>query len=335
MRSGSVEVGYAAALEKHPPRDAVDLAALAEQHGFVGTLATDHFQPWLPQHGEAPFVWSVLAALGERTTTNFGPGMAVPGYRYHPATLAQAAATLAAMYPGRHWLGIGPGEALNEHVTAAYWPEAPERISRMFEAIDLIKKLFTASLAGRDTKFSGQYHRMESTRLWTMPQVAPPVLVATVGPMTARRAGKVADGIVTVGTSYDRAADVMERFAKGSTESGRNPADALKVLHLQLSWAETDEIARSNAMEQWPIGAMDFPKGDIRSPRVFQQIACQIDAGGFDDRLVMSADPDVHRTHIQRFADLGFDRIYLHNVGTNQRPWIETFGRHVIRRIKA
>lgn len=329
----NVEIGYVASLEKRAPRESVDLAVHAEKHGFVGTLATDHFQPWLPHHGDAPFVWSVLASLGERTTSHFGPGMAVPGYRYHPATLAQAAATTAAMFPGRHWLGIGAGEALNEHVTANYWPEAPERISRMFEAIELIKKLFAASQAGRDTRFTGTYHQMESTRLWTMPAESPPILVATVGPMTARRAGKVADGIVTVGTSYDRAATVLEQFDRGCAEAGRDPVDTLKVLHLHLSWAETDELARATALDRWPIGAMDFPKGDIRNPRVFAQIARQVGLEGFAGRLVMSADPDVHRAHIQRFADLGFDRIYLNNVADNHPAWVEEFGREVLPRI--
>lgn len=325
-----VEVGYAAALEKYSPREAVDLAVHAEQHGFVGTLATDHFQPWLPSQGQSPFVWSVLTALGERTTTNFGPGMAVPGYRYHPATLAQAAATIASMYEGRHWVGIGPGEALNEHVAARYWPEAPERIDAMFEAIDMIKKLFAASLAGRDVAFSGVHHRMEAARLWTMPEVAPPVLVATSGPLTARRAGKHADGIVTVGTSYDRAASLLARFDKGVRESGRDPAAMLKVLHLHLSWAPTEEEAMSNAIEQWPLGAMRFPKGDIRSPHVFEQIARQVGPEGFDDRMLISADVDAHRARIQQFADIGFDRIYLHNVGLNQHEWIETFGADVL-----
>ena len=109
--TGRADIGYAAALERYATSDAVDLAAYAEEHGFVGTRATDHFQPWLPRQGQSPFVWSVLTALGERTSTNFGPGMVTPGYRYHPATLAQAAAaTLAAMYEGRHWVGIGSGE---------------------------------------------------------------------------------------------------------------------------------------------------------------------------------------------------------------------------------
>ncbi|MCD9198926.1 TIGR03557 family F420-dependent LLM class oxidoreductase [Aeromicrobium wangtongii] len=328
--SARVEVGYAAALEKYAPAEAVELAALAEQHGFVGTLATDHFQPWLPGQGQAPFVWSVLTALGERTSSNFGPGMAVPGYRYHPATLAQAAATLASMYEGRHWLGIGPGEALNEHVTASYWPEASDRINSMFEAIDLIKKLFAASIAGRDTRFAGTFHRMESTRLWTMPAVAPPVLVATSGPVTARRAGKIADGIVTVGTSYDRAATLLERFDLGVRESGRDPRAMLKVLHLNLSWAPTQEEAMAHAIEQWPLGAMAFPKGDIRSPQVFEQMARLVGPEGFDDRMLISSDVDAHRARVQKFADIGFDRIYLHNVGLNQRAFIQTFGAQVL-----
>lgn len=329
----AVEIGYAAALEKYAPRDAVDYAVLAEQAGFVGTLATDHFQPWLPQQGQSSFVWSFLTALGERTSTNFGPGMAVPGYRYHPVTMAHAAATLASMYPGRHWIGIGPGEALNEHVTAGYWPEAPERISRMFEAIELIKKLFSASIAGRDAKFSGTHYKMESARLWTMPTVAPPLLVATIGPVTARRAGKVADGIVTVGTSYDRAAEVLRRFSAGAREVGRDATEMLKVLHLHVSWAPTDEEAVANAIEQWPIAAMDFPKGDIRSPRLFEQLGRHVDREGFGNRMLISADLDAHRAQIQRFADLGFDRIYVHNVGVDQRAWIGAFGREVLPRI--
>lgn len=323
------EVGYVAALDRLGPAEAVDLASRAERAGFRGTLATDHFQPWLPRHGESPFVWSVLSSIGERTSTNFGPGMTVPGYRYHPATLAQAAATATAMFPGRHWLGIGPGEALNEHVTAHYWPEPAERIDRMFEAIDLIKKLFAASIAGRDLRYSGKYHQMESARLWTMPDAAPPVLVATSGPGTARRAGKVADGVITIGTSFDRAAKVLELFDRSAVEAGRDPSRSLRVLHLQLSWARTDEEATRNAVEHWPVGAMHFAKGDIRSPRVFEQIARHIGPDGFTDRLLIDSDPDHHRAHIQRFIDLGFDRIYLNNVGPNHE-WLEVFGNEVL-----
>src|SRR5688572_31280476 len=129
-------------LERFPPAEAVEYAALAEAHGFRGTMASDHFQPWVPSQGESSFVWSVLAAIGARTTGDLGPGVTTPTFRMHPAVVAQAAATQAALYPGRTWLGIGSGDALNEHIVGQYWPEAPERINRMFEAIDLIKKLF-------------------------------------------------------------------------------------------------------------------------------------------------------------------------------------------------
>src|SRR5699024_3143304 len=143
-----VQIGYAAALEQLPPLDALDAAVRAEQHGFTGVMASDVLAPWVPAQGQAPFVWNVLTALAERTRGDIGPGVAVPTFRWHAAVLAQASATWAAMYPGRHWLGIGSGEAINEHAVARYWPEAPERINRMFEAIEIISKLFAGSAAG-------------------------------------------------------------------------------------------------------------------------------------------------------------------------------------------
>ena len=145
-------------------------------------MAADHFQPWVPAQGQAAFVWNVLTAVGERTTGDLGPGVTCPSFRFHPVIVAQAAATLEAMYPGRSWLGLGTGEALNEHVVPGYWPEAGERSARMWEAIELIRQLFDASLAGKDTKFSGRWFQHETARLWTMPEKAPPIMVATAGP---------------------------------------------------------------------------------------------------------------------------------------------------------
>jgi coenzyme F420-dependent glucose-6-phosphate dehydrogenase len=323
-------IGYAAMLEQFHPTEAIELAVHAESRGFSGVMAADHFQPWVPAQGQSAFVWNVLAALGERTRGDIGPGVTAPTFRWHPAMVAQASATLAAMYPGRHWLGIGSGEALNEHVVAPYWPEAPERIARMFEAIDLIKKLFHASVAGRDVKHSGTYYKLESTRLWTMPDVPPEILVATAGPVTARRAGRVADGLITVGAPLEKIAGLFHRFDEGARESGRDPDTLPRVLQLHLSWAETDEQAMANALTEWPNGGMRFSKADIRSPYDFEQMARLVRPEDFAGRMVISADPDVHRAEIQRFADLGFDRIYLHNVGRNQREWLDVFGRDVL-----
>jgi coenzyme F420-dependent glucose-6-phosphate dehydrogenase len=333
MASSSLQIGYAAMLEQFHPSEAVALAAYAEEHGFSGVMAADHFQPWVPRQGQSSFVWNVLAALGERTRGDFGPGVVAPTFRWHPAMVAQASATLAAMYPDRHWLGIGSGEALNEHIVAQYWPEVSERINRMFEAVDLIKKLFTASVANRDVKHAGHFYKLESTRLWTMPPVPPDILIATAGPITAKRAGKVADGLITVGAPLEKISMLFERFDEGAREVGRDPASMPKVLQLHLSWASDDKQALANALVEWPNGGMKFPKADIRSPFEFEQIAKLVRPEDFSGRMVISSDPDVHRAEIQKFVDLGFDRIYLHNVGRNQREWIEVFAREVVPKL--
>ena len=327
-------IGYAAMLEQFGPQEVVGLTALAEQNGFSGCMAADHFQPWVPQQGQAAFVWNVLTAVGERTTGDMGPGVTCPSFRFHPAMVAQAAATLEAMYPGRSWLGVGAGEALNEHIIAGYWPEAGERSLRMFEAIELIKKLFTASLAGKDVKHRGEYFTMESTRLWTMPEVAPPILVATAGPINAKKTGRFADGIITVGAPLEKIGGLFDKFAEGAREAGKDPDTMPKVLQLHLSWADTDEQALVNAMTEWPNGGMKFGKADIRSPFDFEQMAKLVRPEDFAGRMVISADPDVHRAEIQRYVDLGFDRVYLHNVGRNQETWIEAFGRDVLPKLQ-
>lgn len=322
--------GYAAMLEQFEPLEVVEYCQYAEQHGFSGVMAADHFQPWVPQQGQAAFVWNVLTAIGERTAGDLGPGVTAPTFRWHPAMVAQASATLAAMYPGRHWLGLGSGEALNEHIIAGYWPEAPERINRMFEAIEIISKLFANSLAGKDYKHSGEFFKLESTRLWTMPEQPPEILVATAGPVTAKRAGRHADGLITVGAPLEKISGLFERFDAGAREAGKDPATMPKVLQLHMSWAETDEQALENALVEWPNGGMKFPKADIRSPFDFAQMAKLVRPEDFEGRMIISADPDVHRAEIQKYVDLGFDRIYLHNVGRNQKEWIEVFGRDVL-----
>ncbi|TPW72291.1 TIGR03557 family F420-dependent LLM class oxidoreductase [Schumannella sp. 10F1B-5-1] len=326
----TLQVGYAAMLEQFAPLEVLELAETAERAGFRGVMAADHFQPWLPQQGQAGFVWNVLSALGQRIDADLGTGVTAPTFRWHPAMVAQASATLAALYPGRHWLGLGSGEAINDHIVGQYWPEAPERIDRMFEAVDIIKKLFAASLAGRDTKHEGRYFKLEATRLWTMPPTAPPILVATGGPITAKRAGRAVDGLITESVTHDRAAQLLARFAEGAREVGRDAASMPQVLRLHLSWAATDEEAMANALREWPNAGLRFPKSDIRSPHELEQMARMVRPDDFAGRMTVSADPDVHRAEIQRYADLGFDRIYLHNVGRNQREWIDVFGRLVL-----
>ncbi len=328
-----VTVGLAAALEQFTPNEILEHVVLAERNGFSGVMAADHFQPWVPAQGQAGFVWNVMTAIAERTSGDIGPGVTAPTFRWHPAMVAQASATMAAMYPGRHWLGLGSGEALNEHLLGAYWPEVPERINRMFEAIEIITKLFDASLAGKDVKHRGEFYQLESTRLWTMPEQPPEIYVATAGPVTAKRAGRNADGLITVGAPLEKINGLFAKFDEGAREAGKDPSTMPRLLQVHLSWAPTDAEALANAMDQWPNGAMKFPKGDIRSPHDFAQMAALVRPEDFEGRMVISSDLDVHRAALQRYVDLGFDRIYVHNVGRNQTEFFDVFGREVLPKL--
>ena len=323
------DIGYAAMLEQFGPRELVDYCVKAETCGFTGVMAADHVQPWVPGQGQAPFVWSFMTAAAERTRGDVGPGVTCPSFRWHPAIVAQAAATMQALYPGRFWLGIGSGEALNEHVVATYWPEVGERIARMFESVEIIRKLFS----GKDVKHKGEYYRMETMRLWTMPETPPPIYIATAGPITAEKTGRFADGIITVGAADEKIETVFERFGKGAREAGKNPDEMPRILQLHLSWAETDEAALQNAMTEWPNGGMKFPKQDIRSPLDFAQVAKLVRAEDFEGRMLITSDLEAHRKQIQKFIDMGFHKVYLHNVGRNQAEWIDVFGREVLPKL--
>lgn len=324
-------IGYAAMLEQFGPTEVVDYTVAAEAAGFSGCMAADHFQPWVPAQGQAAFVWNVMTAVGERTKGDVGPGVTCPSFRFHPAIVAQASATLAAMYPGRHWLGLGSGEALNEHIVGGYWPETPERIARMFEAIEIIGKLFT----GKDVKHDGRYFKLETTRLWTLPAETPPIYVATAGPVTAKKTGALCDGLITVGAPEEKIEGIFAKFEEGAREAGKDPSTMPRILQLHLSWAETDEEALRNAMVEWPNGGMKFPKQDIKSPFDFEAIARLVRPEDFQGRMLISSDLEAHRKQIQKFLDLGFDQIYLHNVGRNQREWAEAFGREVLPKLTA
>jgi G6PDH family F420-dependent oxidoreductase len=325
------DIGYAAMLEQFHPTELVELCQVAEAAGFTGVMAADHVQPWVPQQGQAAFVWAFMTAAAERTSGDIGPGVTCPSFRTHPAVIAQAGATMAAMYPGRFWLGLGSGEALNEHFVAGYWPEVPERINRMFESIEIIRKLFS----GKEVKHKGEYYRMETLRLWTMPDEPAPIYVATAGPLTAEKTGRLCDGIITVGATDEKIETVFASFEKGAREAGKDPATMPRILQLHLSWADTDEKAMENALVEWPNGGMKFPKQDIRSPRDFEQMAKLVRAEDFEGRMLISADLEAHRKEIQRFIDMGFSKVYLHNVGRNQREWAEAFGREVLPKLTA
>jgi coenzyme F420-dependent glucose-6-phosphate dehydrogenase len=321
-------IGYAAALEQFPPTELLNYSLLAEQHGFKGVMAADHFQPWVPQQGNNAFVWSWMAALGQASQTlTFGPGVTCPSFRFHPAIVAQAAATQAAMTPGRFWLGLGSGEALNEHVVGGVWPEPHVRLKMMQEAIEIIKKLFSGKVARHD---DGKYFTMERVRLWTLPEKPAPIYVATAGPITAKWTGENCDGFITPGASIEKLKGLLDAFEKGARGVGKDPSAMPKLLQIHLSWADTYEQALQNALTEWPNGGMPFPKADIRSPEDFAEIAKLVKPENYKNRMLISPDLDEHRANLQQFIDLGFDEIHVHNVGRNQEQFIKAFGEQVI-----
>jgi G6PDH family F420-dependent oxidoreductase len=319
-------IGYAAMGEQFHPTQILEYCKAAEDNGFTSAMISDHFHPWTPQQGQSPNAWVLMGAIGATTNLRFGPGVSPPGWRYHPAIIAQAAATLESMFPGRFWLGLGAGEALNEHIVGHYWPEPATRLEVLAEALDIIYKLFT----GKVVKHKGVHFQLESARLYTMPEDAPPVYVATSGPINAERTGRRCEGIITVGAADDKIRMLLERFEKGAREEGKHPERMARIVQLHVSWAESERAAAEQAVKEWPNGGMNFPKQDIRHPEDFEAMARLVHADHFKGRVLISPDLQEHREHIQHYADLGFTEIYVHNVGRNQREFIEAYGREVI-----
>ncbi len=318
-------LGYAAMFEQFHPTELLRFSQVAEANGFTSIMASDHFHPWTPQQGQSGFVWAWLGALGATTGLRFGTGVTPPGYRYHPAIIAQAAATLEAMYPGRFWLGLGAGEALNEHIVGEYWPEPAARLEILKESIEIIYKLWS----GKVVRYHGPRINLESARLYTLPPAPPPMYVATSGPIMSERTGRLCDGIITVGAADEKIKLLMGRFEKGAREAGKDPLKLPRIIQLHVSWAGSYAEAEEQAVREWPNGGMPFPKGDIRHPEDFEAMAKYVRPEDFKGRVLISPDLQEHRDHIQHFIDLGFTEVYIHNVGRNQTEFLEACGREI------
>ncbi|HEY7701468.1 MAG TPA: TIGR03557 family F420-dependent LLM class oxidoreductase [Candidatus Limnocylindrales bacterium] len=326
-------IGYAAMLEQFHPTDLLDWCAQAEAAGFeAGFMVSEHFHPWTPQQGQSAFAWSFMGALGQRTSLKFGTAVTCPGFRYHPAVIAHAAATLGAMYPGRFYLGLGAGEALNEHVIGGPWPEIGIRSAMMFESIEIINKLFT----GKVVKHQGEHFTLESARLYTIPpeDQRVPVYVATAGPINAKKTGRFADGIITVGAADEKIQMLWDKYEEGAKEAGKDVTTSPKLLQIHVSWARTDDEAVQNAVTEWPNGGMPFPKQDIKNPEDFAAMAKLVRPEDFKNRVLMTSDLEAHTAHIQHYVDMGFDEIHLHNVGRNQAEFIDVFGTEVLPNLR-
>jgi coenzyme F420-dependent glucose-6-phosphate dehydrogenase len=299
-------VGYALSSEEHRPLDLVRYAAAAERAGFSYALVSDHFHPWVDKQGQSPFVWSVVGGISEATDRlRLGTGVTCPTIRIHPAIIAQAAATSAAMLPGRFFLGVGTGENLNEHVLGHRWPEAEVRLEMLDEAIEVIRLLWQ----GGYQSHHGRYYTVEEARIYTLPDELPPIYVAASKPNAAELAGRAGDGLIS--TAPDP--ELVEQFDAAGGEG--KP----KVGQVTVCFAESEEEARRTAHAWWPnAGITGDLSQELALPRHFEDAAEMVEEDDVAKKVVCGSDPEKYFEQIEQYADAGFDHVYLHQVGPDQ-----------------
>ncbi len=313
-----MDLGYALSSEEHEPTDLVRHAALAEEAGFSFALISDHFHPWTPRQGNSPFVWSVLGGIATVTERiRVGTGVTCPLIRMHPAIVAHAAATTAAMMPGRFFLGVGSGENLNEHVTGDRWPSASERLEMLEEAIELIRALWT----GDEVERRGRFYRVVDARLYTLPPERPQLYVAASARNAAELAGRLGDGLISTSPNQD----LVTAFG------GAGGVGKPRVGQLAVCWATSEEQARRTAHEWWPTGALEGQLGqELPRPEHFEAAAQLVTEGDIADAVVCGPDPERHLEAIDRFEQAGFDHVYVHQVGPDQEGFLRFYERRII-----
>jgi coenzyme F420-dependent glucose-6-phosphate dehydrogenase len=302
-------IGYALSSEEHSPLDLVRYAAAAEEAGFEYALVSDHFHPWVDTQGQSPFVWSVIGGIAEATDElRLGTGVTCPTIRVHPAIIAQAAATAAAMLPGRFFLGVGTGENLNEHILGDRWPEGSVRVEMLEEAIEVIRLLWQ----GGYKSHHGRHYTVEEARIYTLPGELPQIYVAASKPDAAELAGRAGDGFIS--TAPD--AELVEAFESAGGE--RKP----KLGQVTVCVAESEAEARRTAHEVWPNAAI---KGDLSQelalPRHFEDAAEMVSEDDVAEKIVCGPDSEKVFEQIEKYADAGFDHVYLHQVGRDQESF--------------
>jgi len=301
--------------EQIPPSRLLRSIRHAEEAGFDGGMSSDHFAPWSERQGESGFAWSFLGAALASTALPFGVVNA-PGQRYHPAIIAQAAASLTEMFPERLWIALGTGEASNEHITGERWPPKHVRTARLRECVDVMRALF----AGEEVSHDGLV-KVDRARLWTLPETPPPLLCAAVSEATARWGGEWADGLATVNAPVEQLRRMLDAFG----------GDGRKVLQVHVSWAPTDEEALAIAHDQWRTNVFDPPLcWDLETPEAFDVAAAFVRPDDVASKVLVSSDLQRHIAWLEEFAALGFDDIALHHVGQDLDPFIDAFGEHVL-----
>ena len=311
--------GYHASHEQHSPRDLLAYVQLAQRAGFEAGMCSDHFHPWMPVQAQSGFAWSWLGAALQATALSFGCVNA-PGWRYHPTIIAQAAATLAQMYPDRFWLAVGSGEDLNEHIIGQPWPEKSERNERLLESVNVMRALW----AGETVTHHGHID-VEEAKLYTHPDRPPLIYGAALSEETARWVGSWADGLITVSMPDEEFRKMLRAFREGGGEH-----KPVKV-QAALGWAPTEREAREATHQHWAGNLIGKDKlANLRMPEDFAAAARSISMDDVIERMPVSSDPLFHFQDLRRYIEYGVNEVYLFNVTPFQREFIEVFGKHVL-----
>lgn len=314
------KVGYHASHEQFKPSELLRYVQLAEQAGFNCSLSSDHFHPWGEQQGQSGFAWSWLGAAMQATPTLSYRVVNAPGQRYHPAIIAQAAATLADMFPNRFWITVGSGQALNERITGDKWPCKSDRNVRLKECVDIMRALW----AGETVTHRGLV-TVEEAKLYSRPEVPPLIIGAAITTKTAEWLGSWADGLITISRPPDKLKQIVDAFRRGGGEG--KPM----LLKVQLSYDRDEDSARQKAHHQWRNNIFkNVLMTELRTPEQFDAAGEFVTPDELSEHVRISADPQQHIEWLQKDLELGFDELLLHNVNREQEQFIEVFGEKVV-----
>lgn len=323
-------IGYVASHEQFPVPDLVEYAVAAEEAGFDGLWASDHFHPWQDNQGHAGHAWISLAAIGQRTERLLlGTGITCPTFRYNPADVAHAFASLGVLYPGRVFLGVGTGEALNEVPTGGGWAGYRERAERLVEAITVIRRLWTEDWVN----FEGRYYRLRDAKIYDKPSQPVPIYVAASGPRSAQLAGEHGDGWITDPLTIRCRPEVRQALTEGAQAAGKDPDALPKLVELYAIVGGREEALE--AARLWQFGPIAMSLLDMHDPREIQRRA---EEESSPERVIepwiIGTDPDTHVEAIKALIDVGTTHIYVHSAQPDQRRFTEFYGREVLPTVR-
>ena len=307
--------------EERTAPELVELAARGEAAGFPCAWISDHYHPWTDAQGQSPFMWTVLGGIAHATRElRVTTAVTCPTVRIHPAVIAQAAATTATLLPGRFALGVGSGEALNEHVLGDRWPRTEIRLEMLEEAVEVIRALWT----GKVVNHRGRHYEVEHARIYSRPAEPPPIYVSGFGPKAIALAGRIADGYVN--TSPD--ADMLAAYREAG---GRGPAQA----GTKVCWAESEAEARRTAHRTWPNEVLPGELAQVLpTPEHFEQASSLVTEDMVAEAVPCGPDPERHAAAIQEYLDAGYDEVYVQQIGTDQKGFLRFYEREILPRFR-